>query len=91
MLDCWQERFLLAIFRLEEIPFQPIFIFVPFTALPVGVAKRLEKLRKDFLWGGMGEEFKFHLVSWKVFCNLICSEGLGIKDLLLFIFYSSFV
>ena len=89
----------LAIYMLEEIAYigwkkQPsnlFFIFIPFTALPVGVAKRLEKLQKDFLWGGMSEEFKFHLVSWKVFCTLICSEGLGIKDQLLFIFYSSFV
>jgi hypothetical protein len=27
------------------------------------VATRLEKLQQDFLWDGMGEEFKFHLVS----------------------------
>jgi hypothetical protein len=30
----------------------------------VGVANRIEKLQRDFLWGGVGDEFKFHLVSW---------------------------
>jgi hypothetical protein len=24
----------------------------------------LEKLQRDFLWGGIGDEFKFHLVKW---------------------------
>jgi hypothetical protein len=24
----------------------------------------LEKLQRDFLWGGIGDEFKFHLVNW---------------------------
>ena len=33
--------------------------------IPVGVAKRMENY-KDFLWGGFGDEFKFHLV-----CNLM--------------------
>ena len=28
-----------------------------------GVANRIEKLHQDFLWGELGEEFKFHLVS----------------------------
>jgi hypothetical protein len=29
----------------------------------VGVAYRIEKLQYDFLWGGLGEEFKYHMVS----------------------------
>jgi hypothetical protein len=30
---------------------------------PSSVASRIEKLHRDFLWGGLGEEFKYHLVS----------------------------
>jgi hypothetical protein len=38
------------------------------------VATRIEKLQRDFLSGGMGEEFKYHLVSWsKVYTPI--SEG----------------
>jgi hypothetical protein len=32
--------------------------------IPVSVAKHIEKLQQQFLWGGIGEEFKFHLVNW---------------------------
>ena len=32
--------------------------------IPVRVAKRIEKTQRDFLWGGVGDEFKFHLVNW---------------------------
>jgi hypothetical protein len=34
----------------------------------VRVAKRIEKIRRDFLWGCVGEEFKFHLVNWSKVC-----------------------
>ena len=42
------------------------------------VAYRLEKLQRDFLWSGLGEEFKYHLVSWSKICDPICSGGLAI-------------
>jgi len=29
----------------------------------VGVANRPDKLHRDFLWGGIGDETKFHLVN----------------------------
>jgi hypothetical protein len=39
--------------------------------IPVAVAKRIESIQCDFLWGGMGEEFKFHLVNWRKVCSPI--------------------
>jgi hypothetical protein len=31
--------------------------------IPVGVANRLDKLQRDFLWGGIGDEFNAPFVS----------------------------
>jgi hypothetical protein len=50
----------------------------------VSVAKHIEKLKRNFLWGGLGEEFKFHLVKWKKVCTPIKEGGLGIRNLLVF-------
>jgi hypothetical protein len=47
--------------------------------IPVGVANRLEKIHKDFLWGGIDDEFKSHLVNWLQICISIKSCGLGVK------------
>jgi hypothetical protein len=33
--------------------------------IPVRVANKLEKLQRDFLWGGIRDEVKLHLVNWK--------------------------
>jgi hypothetical protein len=48
------------------------------------VAVCIEKLQRDFLWGGIGEEFKYHLVSWLKVCTPISKGGLGIRNLLMF-------
>jgi hypothetical protein len=45
--------------------------FMSLFSLSAGVANRIEKLHQDFLWGGLGEEFKFHLVSWFKACSPI--------------------
>jgi hypothetical protein len=37
--------------------------FLSLFPIPSSVASRIEKLHRDFLSGGLGEEFKYHLVS----------------------------
>jgi hypothetical protein len=52
--------------------------YVSLFPIPVGVANRLERLQRVFLWGGIGDEFKFHLANWARICIPIkfqnCSE-----------------
>ena len=52
--------------------------------IPIGVAHRIEQIQRDFLWGGMGEEFKYHLVNWDRVCEPLCYGGLGLRKLILF-------
>ena len=44
----------------------------------------IEKRQSNFLWGGIGDEFKFHLVNWKKACEPIQHGGLGVRNLLSF-------
>jgi hypothetical protein len=47
------------------------------------VTKRIEKIQRDFLWGGGGgglnDEAKLHLVDWDTVCTPISKGGLGIR------------
>ncbi|RVW90342.1 putative ribonuclease H protein [Vitis vinifera] len=51
--------------------------------MPNSVARRLEKLQRDFLWGGGNLERKAHLVKWEVVCGDKEKGGLGIRKLTL--------
>jgi hypothetical protein len=51
--------------------------FLSLFAVLASVAHRIEKLQRDFLWGGIGEEFKYHLVNWHTICAPIQQGGLG--------------
>jgi len=47
----------------------------------VGLRNINKKLQQDFLWSGIGEEHKLHLVKWAQICEPLCNGGLGIKNL----------
>ncbi|RVW12507.1 hypothetical protein CK203_082433 [Vitis vinifera] len=48
------------------------------------VYAKLEKIQRDFLWGGGALENRPHLVSWKIICAAKKDEGLGICSLTAF-------
>jgi hypothetical protein len=58
--------------------------FLSLFPIPVGVANRLEKLQRDFLWGGIGDEFKFHLINWRTICSSKVSGGLVVRNMVMF-------
>jgi hypothetical protein len=47
--------------------------------LTMNVANRIEKLQRDFMWGGMGEEVKFR-ESWSKVCFPVSKGGLGVEN-----------
>jgi hypothetical protein len=62
---------------LSNLPTHFMFLF----SLPTVVANRIEKLQRDFLWGGLGKEFKNHMVRWCKVCTPISKGGLGNQKL----------
>ena len=49
--------------------------------IPRKVCARLEKIQRDFLWGGDTLEKKSHLVNWSAVCADMRQGGLGIRSL----------
>ena len=49
--------------------------------LPKGVRNRLEKIQRDFLWGGGNLDRQIHYVNWNVVCYGKENGGLGIRSL----------
>jgi hypothetical protein len=58
--------------------------FVSLFPIPASVVKHIEKIQRAFLWGGISEEFKYHLVSWSKVCTPISEGGLLIWNLRVF-------
>ena len=49
----------------SSLPHIPSYFLSLFKIL-VSIASKIEKLQKDFLWSGAGEEKKDHLIRWDV-------------------------
>lgn len=55
--------------------------FVSLFPIPIKVLKKLDKLRRDFLWERNNSSHKFHLVKWDKVVQPKCNGGLGVRDL----------
>jgi hypothetical protein len=52
--------------------------------VPKHVAARIERLQRNFLWGGLGDGFTHHLVSWDTVCSPLAHGGLGVRKVEVF-------
>jgi hypothetical protein len=58
----------------------PIF-YLSFLRLPVQVWKRVVRIQREFLWGGVGGGKKICWVNWETVCHSKDNRGLGVKDI----------
>lgn len=49
--------------------------------LPKGLISKIDKYRRNFLWGGDKDKISIHNVKWSTVCNSKDLGGIGIKDL----------
>ncbi|WMV45676.1 hypothetical protein MTR67_039061 [Solanum verrucosum] len=70
-------RHILINFVLDSLPIYVISLFT----IPAKVAKKLDKLRRDFLWHGCKENKGYNLVKWVIVLHRKDKGGLGIRDL----------
>ena len=84
MLASWKRQYISKGGRLTLIQSTlssfPIY-FLSLYRIPKLVCARLEKIQRDFLWGGGNLELKSHLVNWITVCSKKKIGGLGVRSL----------
>ncbi|GKU91159.1 hypothetical protein SLEP1_g5069 [Rubroshorea leprosula] len=58
----------------------PVFLMSIYK-IPSGIVNSIDKMRRNFLWGGEGEGRKINWVSWERVCKKKEWGGLGVKDM----------
>jgi hypothetical protein len=55
--------------------------FLSLFLIPADVAKHIEKIQRNSLWGTFKEVAKFHLIKWELICSPYSHGSLAIKNL----------
>ncbi|MCI19331.1 ribonuclease H protein, partial [Trifolium medium] len=58
----------------------PIF-FMSFMKMPALVVKKVTRIQREFLWGGVKGGKKLSWVKWRVVCKEKRRGGLGVRDI----------
>ncbi|RVW48807.1 putative ribonuclease H protein [Vitis vinifera] len=79
-LDGWQKAYLSFGGRITLIQscltHMPCY-FLSLFKIPSSVARKIERMQRDFLWSGIGEGKRDHLVNWDIVCKPKSRGGLG--------------
>ena len=79
-LDGWQKAYLYFGVRITLIHLCLSHIpnyFLSLFKIPASMAAKIERLQKGFLWSGIRECKRHHLISWDVVCKPKAKGGLG--------------
>ena len=55
--------------------------FLSLFHLPAGVAAKMKRIQRNFLWSGWEDSHSVHLVKWNIIYDLIQNGGLRVKNL----------
>jgi hypothetical protein len=86
-LDSWKKIYLSRGDRLTLIKSKLSSLstyFLSLFPLPADIARKTERIQRDFLWDGFDGESKLHLVNWKNVCSPVPRGGSGVKNLMFF-------
>ncbi|WJZ85876.1 hypothetical protein VitviT2T_005388 [Vitis vinifera] len=83
-LDGWQKAYLSfggRIILIQSCLTHLPSYFLSLFKMPATVAAKIERLQRDFLWSGVGEGKRDHLVRWDIVCRPKTIGGLGLGNI----------